>query len=53
MAIDFHEETYRKRYMAARLAYEAQASIISKYKPIPVIESPHKSESKKEFLEEE
>lgn len=30
MAKDFHEETYFKRYMLAKLAYEAQSVVLKK-----------------------
>jgi hypothetical protein len=30
MALDFHEETYYKKYMAAKLAYEAQHYVLKK-----------------------
>jgi hypothetical protein len=30
MAIDFHEETYLKRYKLAQLAYEAQSHVLKK-----------------------
>ena len=32
MAIDFHEETYYKRYKLAQLAYEAQSFLLKKMK---------------------
>lgn len=32
MAQDFHEETYHKRYMLTKLAYEAQSVAIRKMK---------------------
>lgn len=45
LALDVHEEAYYKRYMAGRLAYEAQAAVLKKLKPPTIIESPVQSES--------
>lgn len=57
MAIDFHEETYEKKYKAARLAYEAQLYVLSKFKKqnVSAIESPFKtvvSEPKQDEIDE-
>ena len=40
-----HEETYEKKYKAARLAYEAQLYVLEKFsnKNVVAIESPYKS----------
>lgn len=52
LALDMHEEAYYKRYMAGRLAYEAQAAVLKKLKPPEVIESPYKSESAQQLKED-
>jgi hypothetical protein len=46
LAVDMHEETYEKKYKAARLAYEAQLYVLERFnktKNVVTIDSPYKS----------